>query len=390
MRQLLIINNIPSHYRTFMFNKMNLKGREFGIDVSVAFQAERQSDRSWSPDQYDMRFPYYISTGVFPWRKRPQRVFTSRTFNTDIVLDVVRGGYDWVLTAPFMSPGTWAVALTPTSHTKKLLWSESNFADGGYIRGPVRLFKRLLQTPFSVLVCPGERAVDYVRYFNPKHVATPVLRLPNLVDTEVYAAAVAERRIHRDEIRASLGVFPNETLVLGVGRMIELKGFSHLIEAAGRVGGSFKVILLGEGDLRPKWLARIAELGLDGRVHLPGEVDSSRLVEHLAAADWFVHTALHDSSPLVVIEAVVAGLPVAVSVQTGNGPEAVDEGVNGFTFDPSDRESMDASFGRMLAASPEELRLMGVRSTELARDRFDPDSVIDEFYRGLLELNGLG
>ena len=123
MYRLLIINNCPSHYRTFMFNILSAKGLERGIDVTVAFQAETERGRPWSADQYGMRFDHFISLGINPWRRKRVRQFGLGTFNTDILCQIAFGGYDWVLMAPFMSVGAWMAARLGAGGACKVLWS---------------------------------------------------------------------------------------------------------------------------------------------------------------------------------------------------------------------------------------------------------------------------
>ena len=384
MRRLLIINNVPTPYRTFMFNKMHEKGREFGVEVTVAFQAERLSYRAWDPNEDEMKFPHFFSTGLNPFSTAPLPMFTYRTFSTDILRAVASRRFEWVLVAPLLSVGSWAIALIPAGKTQKLLWSESNLTSARFVRGPVRWFKGVLVSPFAALVCPGQRAADYVWHLNPRLRGRPVIWLPNIVDTSVYWALVQERRAEREETRRELGVEPDQTLVLGVGQMIERKGYARLIEAASHVQGTYRIVMLGEGPLRQAWAREVVALGLADRVQLPGEVDGSQLPRYLAAADWFVHPALRDPSPLVVVEAGIAGLPLAVSAQTGNAREAVRDDVNGFTFDAADQASVTRALQRIADTNVEERRIMGEISSSLAREYFDPDAVIGAFFRGLL------
>src|SRR3954469_7160771 len=159
MRRLLIINNIPTPYRTFMFNTMYDIGRAHDIEVTVAFQAERLAYKPWRPQEDAMRFPHRFSTGVLPWRGKPLQVFSYLTFNTDILRLVTSRRYDWILMAPLQSVGSWATALAPAGRTRKLLWSESNLTSSRFVQGPVRRLKGMLESPFDMLVCPGRRAV---------------------------------------------------------------------------------------------------------------------------------------------------------------------------------------------------------------------------------------
>ena len=49
MQRLLTVNNVPTPYRTFMFNLMHAKGLERDIEFSVAFRGRREAHRSWKP-----------------------------------------------------------------------------------------------------------------------------------------------------------------------------------------------------------------------------------------------------------------------------------------------------------------------------------------------------
>jgi glycosyltransferase involved in cell wall biosynthesis len=168
--------------------------------------------------------------------------------------------------------------------------------------------------------------------------------------------------------------------------MVETRGLVALIEAAARVAGEYRVVILGDGPLRQQYLARAAGLGLGEKILLPGEFPPDTVAKYLAVADAFMHPSLEDSSPLVAIEAVTAGLPVGISVQTGNSPETVQEGVNGFTFDASNVDHVAGCLRRLVELAPEQRSAMGRASADLAHDRFDPDVVSDRFFRGLLEL----
>ncbi len=195
---------------------------------------------------------------------------------------------------------------------------------------------------YDALVCPGERAVEFIRFFNRSAAEKPVLWLPNIVDDSVFVQRLKENREHREAIRQRLGVQPDECLFLAIGRLVDYKGFGYLIEAFRHVHGKYRLIILGDGPLRESWQERVQSLGLSESISLPGNVGEEDVVRHMAAADWFVHPALEDPSPLVMVEATMAGLPVAVSRRVGNAPEAVVEGENGFLFDTADEASLVA------------------------------------------------
>jgi glycosyltransferase involved in cell wall biosynthesis len=99
--------------------------------------------------------------------------------------------------------------------------------------------------------------------------------------------------------------------------------------------GIWKLIILGDGPLRPTLEDEIARLGLSGHTDLPGFVQYSGLPNYYANAGAFVHASTTEQWGLVVNEAMASGLPVLVSNRCGCAPDLVEEGVNGWTFDPT-------------------------------------------------------
>ena len=118
-----------------------------------------------------------------------------------------------------------------------------------------------------------------------------------------------------------LGLEGSDTVILSVGQMEGRKGFDGSLAAfAGEAKGAV-YRLLGGGSRLQLYRERVRDLGLGERVRLPGEVDEETVARYLAAADWFWHPAVADPSPLVCVEALHAGLPMCISLQTGNLPE---------------------------------------------------------------------
>jgi glycosyltransferase involved in cell wall biosynthesis len=253
--------------------------------------------------------------------------------------------------------------------------------------GWARVLKSRVLAGCHALACPGERALEYIYAFRPQARALPVLLLPNLVDSSVFERTVSELRGRRAAIRAELGIAPHEQLLLGMGRMVDYKGFGQVVEAAAHVPGDYKIIFLGDGERLAAWRARVAELKLSQRIRFDGQKPESEVARHLAAADWFLHPALEDPSPLVTIEAATAGLPVAVANQTGNAPETVVHNESGYRFDAVNITEISQTLEKMVNMDEGTRRSFGARSAELARENFSPDKVADRFFRELPTLS---
>ncbi|MBI5863997.1 MAG: glycosyltransferase [Planctomycetes bacterium] len=387
MRKLLIINNIPTPYRTYMFHKLYDVGREHGVETTIAFQAEREARRVWKAEDFALRTPHFYSSGLRFWSKRPRKFFTYPTVNIDILRRVMSGAYDWILYAPLNSMNGWFVSWLPAGRSKKVVWSESNLHSTRYMSGFARAFKRFLLAPCHVLACPGERALEYVYTLRPKARALPVIHLPNLVDTALFEQRVGQLRSQRDAIRRELDFDADQQLILGVGRMVDYKGFGQVLEAAAQVDGNYRLMFLGEGERLDSWRERVRALKLERRVTFAGQQPEAEVVRRLAAADWFIHPALEDPSPLVTIEAATAGLPLAVANQTGNAPETVEPGQSGFRFDASCIGDVAETLRKMVSMPIQQRLQFGARSRELAQERFSPDLVSNRFFAELLRLS---
>ncbi|MBK9471393.1 MAG: glycosyltransferase [bacterium] len=111
--------------------------------------------------------------------------------------------------------------------------------------------------------------------------------------------------------------------------MEEQKNFSDLIAAAAilkRAGTKFQLVIAGEGPLRSSLESAIARNGLGNEVHLPGVV--GELPALFLAADLLVFPSLWEGLPLVLLEAMGAGLPV-VGNDIDGVREIVEDGQQG-------------------------------------------------------------
>ena len=123
-----------------------------------------------------------------------------------------------------------------------------------------------------------------------------------------------------------------EPIVLGVGRLVEKKGFDVLVEAIAELGARGRrteCVIVGDGDERAAIERRVAALGLTDRVRLVGAQPQHVVAEWLRRSRVLVAPCQvgadgnQDALPTVLLEALAAGLPV-VSTPVAGIPEIVD------------------------------------------------------------------
>jgi glycosyltransferase involved in cell wall biosynthesis len=132
---------------------------------------------------------------------------------------------------------------------------------------------------------------------------------------------------------------------LASNRFVEKKNLPRLFQAFARYRqltgkGSWQLVLLGDGELRPYFERLLKEYELTEVVLLTGFKQYSDLPVYYGLASVFIHASTTDQWGLVVNEAMACGLPVLVSNRCGCAPDLVQDGVNGFTFDPYDVDEL--------------------------------------------------
>ena len=127
-------------------------------------------------------------------------------------------------------------------------------------------------------------------------------------------------------------------------------------------------MLLGDGALRSAVESRIARPDLAGSVVLAGFRQYDELPAWYGLASAFVHASTTEQWGLVVNEAMASGLPVLVSNRCGCAPDLVEDGVNGFTFDPYDVEALAGLMQRVAAMTDERRAAMGRAGQRIIAD----------------------
>ena len=257
----------------------------------------------------------------------------------------------------------------PFSFTAHAYDIYSNDVDLEHLRGKIE------QAKFVVTVS------GYNRDFLVRRLGTPaadkVCALHNGVDLQRFSP--------------DPGVKRDDGLVLAVGRLIEKKGFSSLIEACHTLldrGHRFRCEIVGDGELRGCLEQQVRDLRLTGIVKLVGSRSQEELLTYYRRATVVVLPAVvagngdRDALPTVLLEAMACGAPVVASRLTGI-PEIVDSGLNGLLVESGDTDGLGRAIDRLLVA-PDLREQFGISARAKAERCFDLRENVTEL-RGLLD-----
>lgn len=200
--------------------------------------------------------------------------------------------------------------------------------------------------------------------------ASKITTIPNGIRLDRYAPDPEARAAARVEL--GLG----DAWVMGtVGRLDQFKNQAMLVRAAAPLlSSNVRLVIVGEGDARAEVEAAVAALPDPRWVVLTGRrMDVPKLVH---AFDVFALSSKSEGLPLVVPEAMAAGLPI-VATSVGGLPSVVDEGVTGLLV-PVDEAAFGAAL-RTLATDHARAKAMGEKAREVALARYSHDRMVDAY-----------
>ena len=138
--------------------------------------------------------------------------------------------------------------------------------------------------------------------------------------------------------------------LLYVGRLSAAKGMPILLESMAALKLAYpetQLTVVGDGEDRTELEKRAQELGLESHVDFVGYQTPDVVREYLQASDIFVMSSFAEGVPVVLMEAMMSGLPV-VATQIAGVSELVEDGVNGFLVPPSDAGSLTQKIQALL------------------------------------------
>lgn len=190
-----------------------------------------------------------------------------------------------------------------------------------YIRFKIAKHTNFYYNKVHQIITPSDAAGKWLRRHSVKR---PITVIPTGIPGTSF--------FDRSEMRLSLGIAPDQKILLYVGRLAKEKNLETLLQAAAlafRDDPRLRLWLVGDGPHREACLQLIRALGIGDRVRFVGFVPREEVDKYYAVADLFVFASITETQGLVVQEAMSYGLP-AVAVAGGGASEGIENGMNGF------------------------------------------------------------
>jgi glycosyltransferase involved in cell wall biosynthesis len=202
--------------------------------------------------------------------------------------------------------------------------------------------------------------------------------IPNGVDLKKFGKEFSYGEL--EELRNSLGIKPDDKVVLTSSRLEKKNNIGSLVEAMNHTKKDFgaKLIIIGDGSLR-----NYLETKAEDNVLFLGTVEHKELPKYMAIANIFVRPSISEGLGTAFIEAMAAGLPI-VGTDVGGIPDFLKDFRTGL-FCTTEPKSIAEKINLLLG--DEELRKnISENARKLITERYQWDAIVEEYKKLYLGL----
>lgn len=172
-----------------------------------------------------------------------------------------------------------------------------------------------------------------------------------------------------------------------IGRLSPEKDFDSLLKVVASLsaqGTESRLVILGEGGERNSLEAAARKLGIEKNVLMPGYVPDAR--RYLAFFSLFAMPSLTEGLPMVLLEAMLAGVPI-VATRVGGIPDVLQEGRCGLLINPDCPEELECGISNVMGnpeAARERVKAARIRVADTYSSRVMADKYL-AIYRSVIQ-----
>lgn len=392
MARFEVLHNIPAPYRVHLFNCLGDALKPHGVSLYVHFFGSNNSDRpdSWKRSLNEARFSHKVWDG-YGVRFRGNTLW----LNPQLILHVMRNPPDFLLHGGVWDSFTSLLTLLLARPQRRVVWIEFNVDIPGRSSGISGSLKRFLLRRADSLLVPGHKALLFLERYMGEELRHRAIVMPNIVDESRFRETIGSEQLLKAREALNLGPSDGNGVTKGTGNLVliwpaRLIGHKGILEFLSHVDkdtlAGYSIRIIGEGPLRAQILAEIERRGLAEHISLvSGYIDYTLMPSVYRSGQALLLPSLHDPNPLSTVEALHSGMPLLLSDRVGNFHEALESGVNGYGFDPTNGHAVREALIRFRALSPEQRAQMGARSAEIGGAAWGSQKCIERVVRAILD-----
>jgi glycosyltransferase involved in cell wall biosynthesis len=322
--RVVILHNIISPHVTPVFQELAKI-----CNLTVVYCAESESNRHWSEVPTGFEYQVLRHTAI---TFRGQDVFTF-FINPGVITTLNQLKPDLVILSGWDNLSYLVAALyCRIKSIPYLLHSGSTQFEPSWRRTISRPLVQLLVAGATRFISYGTRASQYLISLGAD--SKKITPAYNSTRPDFYHLPSQTEKQKASQLRRSLSISAETTLILFYGQLIERKGVDILLNAVSQLqqqGKKVGLLIVGRGTAADALRHQAQELQLTA-CHWVADPGDSAMTVYFHASDIFVLPSREEVWGLVVNQAMMSGLPVIVSDRVGAGPDLVIAGETGYVF----------------------------------------------------------
>lgn len=323
--KLAILTNIASPYRVDFFYFLQTHYPEH--DIHILYASAGQQGREWNTDRDKIVNSIFLTSksitlGRGGWKR-------TIDFPVGVKRALSSFGPDAVVAMEYNPSALAALSWCKRHKVPFVHWTDGTLRSERRLNFVQKWSRKKIVSGADGFIASSTKAKEKLLAYGARK---PIFISSLTVDVDAYSVPPQEKT--------------GRTL-LYVGGLIDRKGVDLLLNALAQVKIPVRLVAVGSGPEEDALRRRAQELGLD--VCWKGFLQREGLCEEYARADAFILPTREDCFGLVMLEAMCASLPVLASRYADGAYDLVEEGVNGYFFDPEDAVGTAAVIERVFA-----------------------------------------
>ena len=175
-----------------------------------------------------------------------------------------------------------------------------------------------------------------------------------------------------EKLHRQYSIPSNHLICIAVGRLVAIKGFDILIQAAHILKKSSRnvhFLIVGDGESREMLANQIEALGLNENVTLAGYQDHTAVISLVKSSDIFIMPSRYEGTPIALLEAGSLGIPIIAS-NVGGIPELIQDQTDALLVPPDDPQALAHAVTRLMT-DKKLAEMISINAVEKIRTKFN-------------------
>lgn len=243
-------------------------------------------------------------------------------YSREIAKQIKEIGLDIVHTQTEFNVGAFGKIISrkydiPFIHTYHTMWEDYVHYISPLKGRNIRL-KRLARTisrafvrKAECVITPSNKTAKYLKY-KCKVKNKPIYVIPTGIDIAPFKSSNFTEE-ERDNLKKSLGIKPNEKIILFLGRVASEKSIDvimYIMPSIFEEHPDYKFLIVGDGPSKKDLEEQARKLNIDKNVIFTGKVPWNEVPKYYNIGDVFVNASITETQGLTFIEAMSAEIPV--------------------------------------------------------------------------------